>query len=541
MIKKYTLKKSLMFLLPVIFLSCVPINSTIQNNSENTNIQSQNTKNYFSHIYRLSFDYNLSATIYNDLDIKNTDFTKLSKSFILINNYSEQNQDDIIRTIEEKANNSEVLKITAKKINYQLNEIKPKNSDIGFLVGNYPKTYPYSLVKPEAKYFVIAADKNNIERIISSLNFDVTPQKYINSFMDIVQNNSIMKNFVDWDKWRSELTNETSKVLKIEGTYTPIKNALKKLNDNHSSFYDKDYADSIAKGSDKDIGIDFLPYGNDYVIFVVFPDSPASRSGLKVGDIITSHKTNSDASIDLTIKRENTDKEINVHLVPELFNTNIEPSVKTINDIGYIELTGSTGNYAYQIYPNIVQDKIREIDQNNNLKGWIVDLRRNTGGATPPMLNAVGAILGSGDIGSRIDNNSKEYIWKYENGKVYYDNSIDSQLSTQPYNLKNNLPNVAVLMSNTTASAGEAVAIAFKGRKNTKFFGEETNGRTTGNETFIMSDGAWLNITNTVDADRNGNKYFSPVKPDIYVNTEWKNFLSEKDIVLNSAIDYLNQ
>jgi len=40
---------------------------------------------------------------------------------------------------------------------------------------------------------------------------------------------------------------------------------------------------------------------------------------------------------------------------------------------------------------------------------------------------------------------------------------------------------VAVLLSRYTVSSGEVVAVSFKGRENTKFFGEATGGYTTVN------------------------------------------------------------
>lgn len=71
----------------------------------------------------------------------------------------------------------------------------------------------------------------------------------------------------------------------------------------------------------------------------------------------------------------------------------------------------------------------------------------------------------------------------------------------------NGIPPVAVLISKSTASAGEAVAIAFKGRPNVRFFGQRTTGLTTANDVFAISDGSGLFLAVMNYADRDGNRY----------------------------------
>lgn len=191
-------------------------------------------------------------------------------------------------------------------------------------------------------------------------------------------------------------------------------------------------------------------------------------------------------------------------------------------------MTGSTGTYAYQKYPNIVHNKIKTLTEKNKIDGWIIDLRKNTGGATWPMLNSIGYLLGNGNIGGRLDNLGYTNLWKYLNGKFFLGDQLVSELKTEYFKVKEENQPVIVLISNTTSSAGEGVAIAFKGRENTYFIGENSDGRTTGTNTFILNDGSWLNIANTVNIDRNGEKYFNPIKPDLLDIVDWKYFGDDK-------------
>lgn len=86
---------------------------------------------------------------------------------------------------------------------------------------------------------------------------------------------------------------------------------------------------------------------------------------------------------------------------------------------------------------------------------------------------------------------------------------------TYTYNLISQHPYVAVLTDNVTASSGEALAIAFKGRVKTKSFGTKTFGVSTSNRSYTLSDGSRINLTISVFADRNKTKYGHSVYPDV--------------------------
>jgi len=77
---------------------------------------------------------------------------------------------------------------------------------------------------------------------------------------------------------------------------------------------------------------------------------------------------------------------------------------------------------------------------------------------------------------------------------------------------------VAVLTGRMTFSSGEAIAVAFRGRPDTRSFGLETGGLTTSNDEFLLSDGAWLLLTVSRFADRTGKVYSGPIVPDEVVN-----------------------
>jgi hypothetical protein len=73
---------------------------------------------------------------------------------------------------------------------------------------------------------------------------------------------------------------------------------------------------------------------------------------------------------------------------------------------------------------------------------------------------------------------------------------------------------VAVLSDNGIASSGEATLIAFRQRPNTRSFGAPTCGLSTANRGFPLIDGALLNLTVSIMADRTRTPYGDSVVPD---------------------------
>lgn len=194
---------------------------------------------------------------------------------------------------------------------------------------------------------------------------------------------------------------------------------------------------------------------------------------------------------------------------------------KVPDDIGYLRVRYCMGdNEQKQIYIDDLLSSIRQRDK-DNLKGWIVDLRGNFGGDMLPMLLGTGPILGDGILGYTAYPDGQMHSWNYEKGRFYYDNAEDATIKAKEYyQLKKPNPFVAVLTDTLTASSGEALTVAFKGRERTKSFGYKTYGVSTSNEKFVLSDGSNMLITVAVFADRNKKHYGHSVAPDKVVAPE---------------------
>lgn len=153
--------------------------------------------------------------------------------------------------------------------------------------------------------------------------------------------------------------------------------------------------------------------------------------------------------------------------------------------------------------------------------GYIVDVRGNTGGNVWPMLTGLSGLLGDGPAGRETKPDGKVVIYAelkdgvatiVEEGEFKGREIIRSStwrsipaLTTAP---------VAVLVDDSTASSGEGVAVALRGRENTRSFGARTFGVSTANNGFELSDGVNLVVTVGVMTDRNGVAYPEGLEPD---------------------------
>ena len=125
----------------------------------------------------------------------------------------------------------------------------------------------------------------------------------------------------------------------------------------------------------------------------------------------------------------------------------------------------------------------------------------------------MGPILDEGIAGYFIDPNDVASSYYYKNGTAYND-AFGLSTVPNPYSLINPNPKVALLID-AAASSGEAIAIAFIGRPNTRSFGAKgTCGYTTAVSPFILSDRAVLGIADAAMADRNKNRFGGQVMPD---------------------------
>lgn len=199
----------------------------------------------------------------------------------------------------------------------------------------------------------------------------------------------------------------------------------------------------------------------------------------------------------------------------------------------YIRVPGLSNWNELNNYANAIALEIGKYN-NPKTKGFIIDLRLNTGGPLAVMLSGLHALLGEGNIGNEID--ADENIlrsWKMEGGNfIQHGYKSTSVVATST---KLDQTPVVILTGPATKSAGSWTAIAFKNRANTHSIGEPTaNGYTTSFQWMPISKDLVLNLADAYVSDRKKRIYPYYVPPDVLI-TGGDNY---DNLLLDNKIKY---
>jgi carboxyl-terminal processing protease len=187
-----------------------------------------------------------------------------------------------------------------------------------------------------------------------------------------------------------------------------------------------------------------------------------------------------------------------------------------------------------------IADSLQELIARLDTKGvsrWIIDLRNNSGGNCWPMLAGVGPLLGDGICGYFV-NGSERIPITYRNGAACQGKHVLCRVSKDGYRTQHPAKSIVVLTGRRTISAGEIVALAFKGREEAFLLGEPTAGLTTANATYSLSDHSMLVLTVCREADCMGRICEGSILPDKVIHPLGMGPV-EDDAVKLAAIDWL--
>ena len=212
--------------------------------------------------------------------------------------------------------------------------------------------------------------------------------------------------------------------------------------------------------------------------------------------------------------------------------------------VGYVSLPGFTHGHhaAHTLFVDSTQAMIRDLDAVPGLRGWVLDLRGNHGGATPAMVSSAGPLLGPGNRADYVDAGGQtESSFSYRDG-AYVEadgargDSAEVFRSSLDYRAgRRDLP-IAVLVGGQTGSAAEGLLALLMGEPGVRVFGTPTAGFTTGNRMVALSDGAGLNVAGSYLATRDGRVLTGPIAPDVVVREDPD---ADTDATLAAALAWL--
>jgi carboxyl-terminal processing protease len=328
------------------------------------------------------------------------------------------------------------------------------------------------------------------------------PRAYVGQALDLMQKNSMNQAAVDWSALRKETLARAAGAEITADAYAAIRLALAGLGDHHSH-------------------LSLTP-------------ELAQLEGDRLGSRASSSKNNRPPAADEQVAYSP-------------YVGRYEPEGHLHHFRGKIFARVVVPKCPLQAGPDFVrfetrlQQIIAELDAAHPA-GWIVDLRGNVGGNMWPMLAGVGPLLGEGDHLGEFFTVQGHSVWFYRDGVA--GERDGEQVEAYPgvegkaYHLTA-LPPVAVLIDRSTGSSGEAIAVAFRGRPQTRFFGEHTQGVSTVNYPFQLIDGATMWITIGVQADRTGRQYTDGLAPDEEIPVGDKVPPEDQDRVLQAGLAWL--
>jgi len=276
------------------------------------------------------------------------------------------------------------------------------------------------------------------------------------------------------------------------------------------------------------------------VIKVISPidNTPASKAGLKAGDYIVKidgvqvqGKSLMDAvdlmrgpvgsSIEITVRRRGVKKSLIFNIIREIIQIQSVKSELIEDNIGYIRLTSFNENSSEQI-----KEKVKKLNKNKDLKGYILDLRNNPGGLLSQAIKISDFFLENGEIVStKSRKTSENKKWFAKKGDI------------------TNGKTLIVLINYGSASASEIVAGALKDHKRAIILGENSYGKGSVQSIIPLKNRGAIRLTIA--------KYYLPsgksislvgVTPDIEIIEGSENFKfnTETDNQLNYAVKLLN-
>ncbi len=310
-------------------------------------------------------------------------------------------------------------------------------------------------------------------------------KKVLDAALDHAEEASMYRNVVDWSVLRNEVYSLAQDADSVSHLAPALNHLLEQLGDEHGRFF----------------------YDNSLLAFYNGPPQKhlENLSSDVYNDIQSGQVYNFEAAL-------------------------IEPGV------GYVRIVGLPMGDNIKMSESI-QEAVCE-QHGKGARDWIVDLRYNGGGNMFPMVEGLASIIGDGPAGGAVGlTEAENSVWRVEDGDFYYDEQSVQLPNDCAYEV---LPKVAVLTSMYTASSGEVVAVVFKGREKTRFFGEPTLGLTTVNDWTPIDSTSTLLLSVGTYQSRDGVVHSEYVDPDEHIAFMPGVDLSE-DLGIKRALEWLSE
>lgn len=323
-----------------------------------------------------------------------------------------------------------------------------------------------------------------------------------------------LRNFTQvFDQVRRSYVEEVDDEKLLEMSIIGLLNNL----DPHSAYLDKNAFASLQEhtsGEFGGLGIEIGMEGAFIKVISPIDDTPAQRAGIQAGDLIiklNEHAVQSmslseaieimrgpkGSTLILTIVREQVDGPFEVNVIRDIIKIRSVRSKILEPGYGYVRIAQFQENTGTQFRKAL--EKLS--NQENGLKGVVLDLRNNPGGLLHASIDVVDALLDGGMV-------------VYTEGRIP---SANSSYHAKAGDMLNGIPVIA-LINEGSASAAEIVAGALQDHHRAVILGTDSFGKGSVQTVIPLGEDRGIKLTTA--------RYFTPnkrsiqaegIKPDIVV------------------------
>ena len=240
------------------------------------------------------------------------------------------------------------------------------------------------------------------------------------------------------------------------------------------------------------LGIEVIPEASFFKVMSLLDDTPASKAGIKAGDIITrlNGKTMEGLSPDdaldqmrgppntkitLTIKRKSVDHPLEISMRREVIHIQVVKQRMEPDNIGYVRLTEFT-EQANVALKQAVQSLRQQAG--GKLKALVLDLRNNPGGLLNQAVAISGDFVAQGEIVATRARHAEDFEW----------------LTAKGIDILDGAP-LVVLINSGSASASEIVAGALQDRHRAVLVGTRSFGKGSVQTVIPLPDNGAIRLT----------------------------------------------
>ena len=179
-----------------------------------------------------------------------------------------------------------------------------------------------------------------------------------------------------------------------------------------------------------------------------------------------------------------------------------------IGGIAYITVPaiGNLNSADWELYVRSFYQKVKAMEAKKP-KAWAIDVRENDGGMFVPMFRAIEPFLNAGKVLGSKDASGEVNYYTIQKDAVFFGRRNIGSVAVPVIKLKKPKLPLYILVSKKTASSGEFITASFVGQKNASIVGVNTQGLTSDNSDFKLSDGSIMIITTGTLIDRQGFEY----------------------------------